>query len=301
MKNKNKNAIKQSKKDNLFDIINTIFLCLTFILVAYPIVYIISSSISDPEVVARGGIYLWPVGINFEGYYAVFETDSVLTGYANSFFYAIVGTAFNVIFTLLAAYPLSRREFCGRKTITFLFTFTMMFNGGLIPTYTLVQSLGLIDTRWSLILPTLIGVWNLIITKTFFESTIPKEIYEAAEIDGAGDIRTFFRVVLPVSTPIIAVIVLYYAVNHWNAYFDAMLYIKSAELYPLQIPLRNILIVNSMEMGMLLDAEEMAQQQALAQLLKYSLIVVASLPVMCIYPFVQKYFVKGIMVGSVKG
>ncbi len=298
---KNKNTIKQSKKDNIFDVFNTIFLVITFALVAYPIVYIISSSISDPEVVMRGGIVLWPVGINFDGYTAVFETDSVLVGYANSFFYASVGTLFNIVFTLLAAYPLSRHEMVGRKTLTFLFTFTMMFSGGLIPTYTLVQSLGLIDTRWSLIFPTLIGVWNMIITKTFFESTIPKEIYEAAEIDGAGDIKTFLKVVLPVSTPIIAVIGLYYAVTHWNAYFDAMLYIKSADLYPLQIPLRNILIVNSMEMSMLLDAEEAAAQQALAQLLKYSLIVVASLPVMCIYPFVQKYFVKGIMVGSVKG
>jgi ABC-type glycerol-3-phosphate transport system permease component len=183
----------------------------------------------------------------------------------------------------------------------FLITFTMMFSGGLIPTYLLVKSLGLVNTRWALIIPTAIAVWNLIITKTFLQTSIPGELYDSAEIDGAGDIYTFIKIVLPLARPVVAVITLYYAVDHWNSYFNALIYLSKQNLFPLQIPLRNILILNTMDMSMLSDVEEMVRRQQLVELLKYSLIVVASLPVMLLYPFVQKHFVKGLLIGSVKG
>lgn len=292
--------MQSSRSDKIFDTCNFIFLAFIFLIVAYPLIYIISCSFSDAKLVMAGKIWFLPKGFNLEAYKSVLSDKSVLMGYYNSFIYTIAGTTLNIIFTLLAAYPLSRRDFRGGKLITFLFTFTMMFSGGLIPTYQVVQNLGLLDTRLSIILPGLIVVWNLIVAKTFFQASIPFELYEAAGIDGAGDIRTFVSIVLPVSKPIIAVIALYYAVGHWNAFFDAMIYLKTKTLYPLQIILRNILILNEMG-GDVADLEELADLQAMSALLKYSLIIVATIPVMVLYPFIQKYFVKGIMIGAVKG
>jgi len=293
--------IKRSKSDLTFDIFNTLFLSVILIVVIYPLIYIVSASISDPAKVTSGEVWLWPMGINFKGYTAVIQYRPVMTGYANSFFYATVGTFFNVFMTLICAYPLSRKEFYGRNVLIFLITFTMMFSGGLIPTYLLVRSLGMVNTRWALIVPGAIGVWNLIITRIFMQTSIPGELYDSAEIDGAGDFRTFLTIVLPLARPVIAVITLYYAVDHWNSYFNALIYLNKQNLFPLQIPLRNILILNSMDMSMLADVEEMVRRQQLVELLKYSLIVVASLPVMLLYPFVQKHFVKGLLIGSVKG
>ena len=293
--------IKRSRPDFIFDFFNTFFLVVILIVVIYPLIYIVSASISDPAKVTSGEVWLWPIGINFQGYTAVAQYRPVLSGYANSFFYATVGTFVNVAMTLIAAYPLSRKEFYGRNIMIFLITFTMMFSGGLIPTYLLVKTMGMVNTRWSLIIPGAIGVWNLIITRIFLQTSIPGELYDSAEIDGAGDLRTFLQIVLPLARPVIAVITLYYAVDHWNSYFDALIYLSKQNLYPLQIPLRNILILNSMDMSMLADVEEMARRQQLVELLKYSLIVVASLPVMLLYPFVQKHFVKGLLIGSVKG
>lgn len=292
--------MQSSRSDKIFDTCNFIFLTFIFLIVAYPLIYIISCSFSDAKLVMAGKIWFLPKGFNLEAYKSVLSDKSVLMGYYNSFIYTIAGTTLNIIFTLLAAYPLSRKDFRGGKLITFLFTFTMMFSGGLIPTYQVVQNLGLLDTRLSIILPGLIVVWNLIVAKTFFQASIPFELYEAAGIDGAGDIRTFVSIVLPVSKPIIAVIALYYAVGHWNAFFDAMIYLKTKTLYPLQIILRNILILNEMG-GDVADLEELADLQAMSALLKYSLIIVATIPVMALYPFIQKYFVKGIMIGAVKG
>lgn len=292
--------MQSSRSDKIFDTCNFIFLAFIFLIVAYPLIYIISCSFSDAKLVMAGKIWFLPKGFNLEAYKSVLSDKSVLMGYYNSFIYTIAGTTLNIIFTLLAAYPLSRRDFRGGKLITFLFTFTMMFSGGLIPTYQVVQNLRLLDTRLSIILPGLIVVWNLIVAKTFFQASIPFELYEAAGIDGAGDIRTFVSIVLPVSKPIIAVIALYYAVGHWNAFFDAMIYLKTKTLYPLQIILRNILILNEMG-GDVADLEELADLQAMSALLKYSLIIVATIPVMALYPFIQKYFVKGIMIGAVKG
>ncbi|WP_135548569.1 carbohydrate ABC transporter permease [Paenibacillus cymbidii] len=296
-----KTRMKRSHSDNLFDFFNVLFIGILVLVIAYPLLFIVSASLSSPYAVVSGKVWLLPVQFTWRGYEAVFRNDQVLIGYANSAFYTIVGTLLNVAMTVFAAYPLSRRSLKGRGLFTFLFVFTMLFSGGLIPSYFLVKDLGLIDTRLSLILPGAMAIWNMIITRTYFQTTIPEEMYDSAQVDGSGDIRTFFRIILPVSGPILAVNALFYAVGHWNSYFDALLYIKRASLYPLQIVLRNILIVNSADMTMIADVKEAAEREGLIELLKYSLIVVASAPVLILYPFVQKYFVKGMMIGSVKG
>jgi multiple sugar transport system permease protein/putative aldouronate transport system permease protein len=213
----------------------------------------------------------------------------------------IVGTMINVTLTIMAAYPLSRRDFFGRNVFMFLVVFTMMFDGGLIPRYLLVKDLGFLDTRWALLIPGALGVWQVIITRTYFKTTIPEEMLEAAKIDGCNDFQFILKMVIPLSAPIIAVISLFYAVGHWNQFFNALIYLKNQELWPLQIVLNNILVQNEMSMDMLADITEMAARQGMQDLLKYSLIVVASAPVLAIYPFVQKHFVKGVMIGSLKG
>ncbi len=223
-----------------------------------------------------------------------------MLGYRNSLFYAFFGTLISVTLTVMLAYPLSRPSFCGRGAIMMFLIFTMLFSGGLIPTYLVVQKLGMLDTRWAMLIPNAIAVWQVIIARTFFQSTIPEELVEASELDGCSDLRFLWSVVLPLSKPILAVLVLMYAVSQWNAYFDALIYLKSPELYPLQLVLRSILILNTTTSGTM-EASDMIERRQLADLLKYSLIVVASLPVLLIYPFVQRYFVKGMLIGSVKG
>jgi multiple sugar transport system permease protein/putative aldouronate transport system permease protein len=223
-----------------------------------------------------------------------------MTGFLNSLFYATVGTAINVTFTLLAAYPLSRRDLFGRNWFMLLFVFTMLFSGGLIPTYLVVHNLGLLNTRWALILPTAMAVWNMIITRTYYQITIPQELLEAARIDGCDDFRFFARIVLPLSKPIIAVNALFYAVGHWNQFFQALIYLTDASLFPLQLVLREILIQNTVDLTQM-DTTEIARRQELRDLLKYALIVVASIPPILAYPFVQKHFIRGVMIGSLKG
>ncbi|MEA4888587.1 MAG: carbohydrate ABC transporter permease [Clostridiaceae bacterium] len=296
--------IKKTAGDRVFDFINLTFLSLILIIVLYPLIYIVSCSVSDSLMVISGRVWLFPIQPTLLAYKAVLENPMIVTGYANSLFYTCAGTLINLIVTFMAAYPLSRKNaICGKRFIMFFFTFTMLFSGGMVPGYLLVQKLGMINTRWALLIPGAMSVWNLIITKTFLQSNIPDELYEVAALDGSGDLRTFFRIVLPLSGTIIAVNALYYAVGHWNSYFGALLYIRKAALYPLQIVLRNILIQNQMDASMLsvVDVRDVARREALSTLLKYALIVVASLPVMCIYPFVQKYFVKGVLIGSIKG
>ncbi|MEQ7129549.1 carbohydrate ABC transporter permease, partial [Actinopolymorpha sp. B11F2] len=233
-------------------------------------------------------------------YQAVVEYRSIVRGFLNSVFYAGVGTFVNVTLTLLAAYPLSRRDLYGRNWFMLLFVFTMMFSGGLIPTYLVVHDLGLLNTRWALILPTAMAVWNMIITRTYYQVTIPHELLEAARIDGCDDFRFFLRIVIPLSKPIIAVNALFYAVAHWNQFFNALIYLTDETLFPLQLVLREILIQNTVEPGAM-DVAEMVRRQELRDLLKYTLIVVASIPPLLAYPFVQKHFVKGVMIGSLKG
>nr|WP_145164073.1 carbohydrate ABC transporter permease [Paenibacillus terrae] len=293
-------AIKESKGDRLFLGIVYTILILVVLAVLYPLVYILSSSISSPAAVTSGKVWLWPVDISFEGFRVLFSRQEIMTGYLNSIIYTAAGTLISVTLTVMIAYPLSRRSLFGRNVFMMIITFTMIFSGGLIPTYMVVKELHLIDTRWALLIPNAIWVWQVIIARSFFQSSIPGELLEASEIDGCSDIRFIRSVVLPLSKPIIAVLVLMYAVGQWNAYFDALIYLRSADLFPLQLVLRSIIIQNNSSGGTM-DAMAMVQKQQLAELLKYALIVVATLPVLVIYPFVQRYFVQGMLVGSVKG
>jgi len=292
--------IRESFGDRLF--LSCIYLILTIVLliVLYPLVYIISSSFSSPLAVSSGRVWLWPVDFSLRGYQVTLGNPQIITGYANSLFYAFFGTLISVTLTVLLAYPLSRKTFYGRNILMVFLVFTMLFSGGLIPTYLVVKNLGLLNTRWAMLIPQAIAVWQVIITRTFFQASIPEELVEASELDGCSDLRFLWSVVLPLSKPIIAVLVLMYAVSQWNSYFDALIYLKSPELYPLQLVLRSILILNTTTSGSM-EASAMVERQQLADLLKYSLIVVASLPVLIIYPFVQRYFVKGMLIGAVKG
>jgi len=294
-------AVKEPRQDKAFNVVNYFVLSIFLLVVLYPLVFIISASISSPIAVSSGEVWLWPVDITFNGYQAVIEYRTIVTGFLNSLFYAGVGTVINVSMTLLAAYPLSRRDLYGKNVLMFFFAFTLLFGGGLIPTYLVVKELGLLDTRWALILPTAMAVWNMIITRTFYQVTIPNELHEAARMDGCNDFHFFWRIVIPLSKPIIAVNALLYAVGHWNQFFNALIYLTDQALFPLQLVLREIVIQNRIDPGAMVDASELARRQELRDLLKYSLIVIALIPPLIAYPFVQKHFVKGIMIGSLKG
>ncbi len=298
---KNANRIKSTKGDFAFMVFVYVFLFLAFVVVLFPLVYIISASFSDPKAVVSGKVWLFPVDFTLKGYKAVFENKQIVSGFYNAFIYMFAGTAVSLVLTVLAAYPLSRRELVGRKFFNGLFLFTMLFSGGMIPTYILLKDLNMLDTRWAIIIPSALSVWNLIITRTYYQNTIPNELYEAAHLDGCSDFKCLTRIVLPLSGPILAVMGLYYAIGQWNSYFNAMIYLKDQALFPLQIILRNILIQNQMSGQMISDATQLERMQGLAQLLKYSVMVVSCLPLVALYPFVQKFFVKGVMIGAVKG
>ena len=287
--------------DKIFIILIYILLAAIMLVVFLPLVYLVSASFSDPQAVISNEVWFLPVRPTLRGYQAVFKNRNILTGFANSFYYMIVGTLVNIVMTVMCAYPLSRKEFTARNKVAMIFVFTMYFSGGLIPTYMLVNSLGLVNTRWSMIIPSAMSTYNMIICRTYFVNSIPDELYEAGQLDGCTPFKYLLRVVVPLSKPILAVLVLYYGVTKWNSYFDAMIYLKSQTMVPLQIVLRDILILNQVDYTMISDASAIAAQRGLTDLLKYSTIVVASLPVLCIYPFVQKYFVKGVMIGAVKG
>ena len=291
----------RSKDDLIFNIVNYTLLGLALVIYLYPLIYIVSSSFSSVDAVVKGKVWLFPVDFSLDGYKAVFKSSKIWTGYLNSFIYMIVGTAINLVVTLMAAYPLSRQDLKGRNAIMMFFSFTMIFSGGIVPTYLVVSKLKLINTIWAMVIPGALSVYFMIIAKTFFQTTIPVELQEAAEMEGCSTPKLIWYIILPLSKAIIAVLLLFYAIAHWNSYFDAMLYLNTEDKQPLQIVLREILIRNEQNASMLRDAELMEKSEGLKQLLKYSLIVVSSLPVLCIYPFVQKYFVKGVMIGSVKG
>lgn len=292
--------IRESFGDGLFLAGVYLFLLIILLIVLYPLVYVISSSFSSPAAVSSGRVWLWPVDVSLRGYQVALGNPQIITGYANSLYYTFFGTLISVALTVLVAYPLSRRGLYGRGVIMIFITFTMIFYGGLIPTYLVVKNLGLLNTRWALLIPQAVAAWQVIITRTFFQVTIPDELAEAAELDGCSDLRFLWSIVLPLSKPILAVLVLMYAVGQWNAYFDALLYLKSADLQPLQLVLRSILILNATSSGSM-DAATMVERQQMADLLKYALIVVGSLPVLLIYPFAQRYFVRGMLIGSIKG
>ncbi len=297
---KSENRIQDSFGDRVFMFFIYLFLIVVLLLVLYPVVYIVSASFSDPIAVTAGKVWLLPVDFSLRGYEVTLQNPQIITGYVNSLIYTVGGSIISVALTVLLAYPLSRRDLYGANIVMFLITFTLLFSGGLIPTYLVVKDLGMIDTRWALLIPQAIAAFQVIIARTFFRSAIPDELVEAAELDGCNDLQFLRWVVFPLSKPIIAVLALMYAVSQWNGYFDALLYLKSADLQPLQLVLRNILILNTTNSGSM-DATAMAQRQQLADLLKYCLVVVGSVPVLLLYPFVQRYFVKGMLIGSIKG
>lgn len=298
------NKIKQgSIADNVYMAITEVILWFMMIVILIPLIYVISSSFSSPEAVGNGKVFLWPVDFSLKGYEAVFTTAKVWVGFRNSIFYTVAGTMINIVVTMLAAYPLSRRDLKARGFVMALFTFTMLFSGGMIPTYLLVRDLKMINTVWAMLLPAAMSVYNVIIARTYIQTSIPFELYESASLDGCTDDRYLVSVVLPLAKPIIAVLVLWYAVGHWNSYFNAMIYLRDDNLLPLQIILRNFLIVEDMNGASIssMTMDEYMDKLYLKNLYQYSLIVIASTPVMLLYPFIQKHFVTGIMLGSLKG
>jgi multiple sugar transport system permease protein/putative aldouronate transport system permease protein len=290
-----------SRSDKFFYLAIFIVLSLFFVAVLYPCIFVLSASFSSGQAVQSGRVVLFPVNPTVEGYRTVFNTSSVWIGFRNSLFYTLVATSLNLIMTMTTAYCLSRSDVPGRNIIMLLFTFTMFFSGGMIPTYMLIRSLGMLNTPFALIIPGAIGVYNMIIAKTFIQSSIPLELLDAAKIDGCSDIGYYVRIVLPLSQAIIAVLVLFYGVGHWNAYFNAMIYLHNKNLYPLTIFLREILMASQIDPGTVQDPELQMRLAESAAVIKYALIIVTIVPVILIYPFVQKYFIKGVMIGSVKG
>lgn len=297
----NTSKMKRSREDVIFDTISTIVLCLVFLIVAYPLFFVVIASVSDPYKVLNGEVMLFPKGFNVDSYKRIFAEKSIWTGYFNTILYTVCGTTLNVVLTMTIAYPLSRKYFSGRKVITVILLITMYFSGGMIPTYLLVKNLGMRDTFWVMIFLGAVSAYNVIIARTFLESNIVQELEEAASIDGCSRIRFFFSMVLPLSKAIIAVLVLYYAVAHWNDYMRGLIYLNTAEKYPLQLVIRSILIQTQMIAADSVDVAELDARMKLAEAMKYGVIIVSSLPTLVLYPFVQKYFVKGVMIGSVKG
>jgi len=297
--------MKKSKSDAIFDAVNTFLMILVIIIMVYPLYFIVIASVSEPYAVSKGMVKLVPVGFTLEAYTNVFKNQQIWTGYANTIYYTVLGTCYNLITLIPAAYGMSKIYLPGRKFLTWYFLITMYFSGGLIPTYLLMKSLNLIDNRLVLIVGS-VSCYNLIVTRQFFTTSISDSLYEAAYIDGSSEFQTFFRIAFPLAKPIIAVMALFHAVGHWNSYYSALLYIRTRDYYPLQLVLRDILIlsksmlasVDTQEEGML---EWAARVAYMAEAMKYAVIFIASAPMLIVYPFVQKYFVKGVMIGSLKG
>ena len=291
---------RTTKGDRIFDVCIIVFLGIICILVLYPLYYVLVASFTDPNIVNTGKMLLYPEELYLDGYKEIFKYRDIWSGYWNTIQYTVVGTIIAVAITVPAAYALSRRDMMGRKTIMFLFTFTMFFQGGIIPLFLLINNLKIYDSIWAIVLPTAVSVWNLIICRTFFESSIPKEILEAAKIDGCTELGIFFKIVLPVSMTIIAVMILFYATGLWNSFMNPLMFLRSGDKMPLQVVLRNLVLSNQAA-AMSADALDAAMRQKMADQMKYGIIVVSAVPLLCVYPFLQKYFVKGVMVGAVKG
>ncbi|MBX4147187.1 carbohydrate ABC transporter permease [Paenibacillus sp. FSL W7-1279] len=300
-------AMKESKWDKIFLGSVYIYLSIALIVVLYPLIYILSASISSPQQVNSGAMWLFPKEITWAGYQLVFENPKIWNGYLNTIVYTGIGTLLNLAVTLPAAYALSRSDLVGRQLFLGFILFTMFFTGGLVPTYLVVRNLGLINTMGALILPVAASVWNIIVARTFFQTTIPKELQEAAYMDGCTNLKLFVRIILPLSAPIIAVMALFYGVSHWNSYFPALIYLNDESKYPLQMVLRQILVLQEMTAettGAAISgdaARAMSSKAETASLIKYGVIVVSTLPIVALYPFLQRYFVQGVMIGSVKG
>ena len=296
----------ETRADKIFNVVNYVILTIVLVVTIYPLIYIVSASFSDPTAVNNGEMWLWPVRFSLEGYQRLLKNNEIWLGYANTIFYTLFGTLLNLAVTLPCAYAMSRKDFVGRKILNLMVIFTMFFSGGLIPTYIVVKNIGLLDTRGILMLLGATSSYNLIVTRTFFATSIPEELKEAAFVDGCTNWILFTRIVLPLSKAIIAVMALFFGVAHWNAYFNALVYINTRELYPLQVFLREILIFSEMLPEMLasenvLVVEELARQARIAEMVKFGAIIVSSLPVIAVYPMLQRYFVKGVMLGAIKG
>jgi len=296
--------MKKSKDDIVFESINTVLITIFFIIVLYPLLFVLSASISDPSLVSQGKIILLPKGINFDGYRRVLAYSDIWMGYRNTIFYSITGTLVSLFLTLTAAFSLSRKDFIGKNIFIIFFTITIFFSGGLIPTYMIIKGLGMRNTVFAQILPGAVSFMNIVVVRTFYQTSIPDSLQEAASIDGCSIFRLFTTIILPLAKPIIAVMGLFYGVAQWNSYFKALIYISNRNIFPLQLILREILIVNQINMDLLMnegEIEAIHKRVELATLLKYSVIVVSTLPVIVAYPFLQKYFVKGVMIGAIKG
>ena len=297
--------MRKTRADVAFDIVNVVFLILILVLVAYPLYFILIASVSEPKEIADGKVFLLPSGFTWESYSYVLQTKAIWTGYRNTILYTVFGTLYNLVTLIPAAYVLSKKNLPGHGFLSWFFFITMYFSGGTVPTYLLMKDLNLLDTPWVLILGS-VSCYNLIVARQFYASSIPDSLYEAARIDGASEIRCFFNIAIPLSAPIIAVMALFHAVGHWNSYYNALLYVHKSELYPLQLVLRDILLLNqdvfaNLELS---DSEAIAwavRRMWIAESMKYSIIFIACAPLLVAYPFVQKYFVKGVMIGSVKG
>ncbi len=292
--------IRYGREDRIFYTLNTLLVTFFLLITLYPILCLISSSISSPYAVYAGQVTFYPIGFSLKGFKMVFSSQSLISGFLNSVFYTVAGTFLNVVTTMMAGYAMSRKQLIGRSLLNFFFAFTMWFSGGIIPFYLLVRNLGIFNTRWALLLPGLMSVFNMIVCRTFITTSIPEELFESVSIDGCGYFRYFTAIVLPLSSAIIGVLTLWYAIGHWNAYFNALIFLYDKSLFPLQLFLRNLLIENNefdYTMVDLLDKNNLG----VSELMKNALIVAACLPLWLLYPFLQKYFVKGVMIGSIKG
>ena len=288
---------KLSFEDKIFYTISYAIIAFVICITLYPFVFILSSSLSETGALSRGEVWLLPKGINFSAYKKVLQDDQIWTAYSNTIWYVVVGTIVNIIMTTITAYPLSRKKFSSRNIVMMMIAFTMFFSGGLVPSYLLIRNIGLIDSRWALVIPAAISTWNLIIMRTFFEG-IPESLHEAATIDGCSEFKIMVKIFLPLSLPVLAVMVLFYAVAHWNSYFSALMYLNDQDKFPLQILLRKILIQY--------DQQKIVQtvdprMDVVGQSVRYAVIIVSTVPILLIYPFLQKYFMKGVMVGAIKG
>lgn len=296
----NQNKIKTSHwDDRIFKTVILILTILIFVIIVYPLWFVVIASISNSDLVNQGKVTFWPQDIRFYGFQQIWEDSRIWLGYANTILYVVAGTAVNMAVTMPAAYALSRKTFKARNVIMLYFVFTMFFNGGLVPTYLTVSNMGLISTKWILIIMGALNVYNLIIARTFIETSIPNDLYEAAVLDGCSHAKYFFKVVIPLSKAVISVLILYYAVGHWNDYFTALIYNNNTNNEPLQIVLRRILLLNeAFSSG---TGVQGGYAQSSADQVKYAVIIVSTVPILCVYPFIQKYFEKGVMIGAVKG
>ena len=292
--------VRRQRKDVVFDVVLYTICALLLIVILYPLWFIIIASFSDPSAVAGGHVWLWPVGFTMEGYQELLRQPQVWLGYRNTIAYTVVGTLIGLMVNIPAAYALSRKDLWGRKGLMGLYVFTMFFSGGLIPIFLTVQQAGLYNTFWVLVLPFSVSAYNIIVARTFFETSLPPDLWDAAQIDGCGNLRFFFTMALPLSKAVISVIALWTAVGQWNSYFNALIYIRDENLYPLQLIMRNILITHQ-NFAALGTGEAAMIAMRRANLVRYAMIIVATVPIMCVYPFIQKYFDQGVMIGAVKG